>query len=295
MEVEVLVGELSSSDSEARERARERLGALGPDAVEPLLAGLARDERDARRLRRAALLLGVSAIALLGGLALLAACYPWLIAALPFLLWAALMYGWSRYCDPYVGRLAKALQAYRRARAGQRYVVGMLGRVGDLRAVGAVLRAAQTQDRAFRERLWAGVAPVLRRAKASDTGLVGPEDRQSMYRELGRATTDPAVAALQVAILQALQQIGTGEALASVEHLAGHPALRRSERVVKDAALASLEVLRARAEREGAVRTLLRPADGPEEPTLLRPAQGAPEAPAEQLLRPASTSRDEQA
>jgi hypothetical protein len=94
-------------------------------------------------------------------------------------------------------------------------------------------------------------------------------------------------AELQVAILQAFEQVGDAKAVAIVRRLAEREAKTDAQRRVKEAAEACLPLLLARTDQTRAQQTLLRAASGSQEDSaeLLRGAAGPIEANPHTLLR----------
>jgi hypothetical protein len=121
---------------------------------------------------------------------------------------------------------------------------------------------------------------LLPQMRASDAGLLNRDQRLILYRTL-RSGEEPFV----LAILKALEQIGTAEAIPYVERLVRRRVWTPGQKKIKEAAEACLSTLHAHTSRTG--ERLLRPATTPASPeeTLLRPAStGTGEA--ETLLRP---------
>lgn len=173
----------------------------------------------------------------------------------------------------------------------------------DTQAVGALIEALNYSN-IYRE-AEAKLVALLPHLRPEDAVLLTEAHYTGLYQALSGSN-----AALILAILKALEQIGTSEAIPYVETLAGEipEAARYDLRIVlhgsrachseairpesdnqriREAAQACLSVLRQRAAQERAAQTLLRPANAPILPhTLLRPAAGGAAVDTRLLLRP---------
>lgn len=130
---------------------------------------------------------------------------------------------------------------------------------------------------------------LLPRLQATDAHLLNEHQRKCLYRALERSEN----AALILAILQALKQIGDHKALSQVEKLVAGKGKASGNEQVKEAAEVCLSFLKERMRQEVNKQTLLRSADTSEvsTDTLLRPARGESEIDPQQLLR--SSAPDE--
>jgi hypothetical protein len=184
--------------------------------------------------------------------------------------------------------------------ASRRKAARALATAGDPRAVGVLAMACRSGDKVTSDVAAEGLVGLLPRLHASDAQHISPEGMDSLL-----ALLDPRrPRALQMAIVQALQQVGDARAIPAVERIldpspgvAGLAGLldrtltASAERETEDlrrAAEDCLRTLRERAENDRQRSTLLRPSQdpAPAAATLLRPA-GAGRASSDGLLRPA--------
>jgi hypothetical protein len=185
----------------------------------------------------------------------------------------------------------------------QRRIAEVLLKYEDVAVVGPLAEMLDRQDAATRKMAEQTLIRLLPRLRPTDAGLLNETQRAALYRELsGRNWTSSGRwrntlnTALLVAILRALEQVGSGEALPHVERLAGGKGQAKRNLEIREAAKACLPFLQERVELERLSRTLLRPAESPEAPAaiLLRPAQGVPDADPNILLRPAISEENEE-
>ena len=128
------------------------------------------------------------------------------------------------------------------------------------------------------------------RAVHSLLPLLGPEDRELLQADHERhlmealGTVD---ADMTLRIVRALEFVGTGKAVRSVESLLRRASTRT---VLRAEAERVLPLLQARLQQEQAVQVLLRPSQIPQNTSeeMLRPVLEPIPTPAEQLLRPTS-------
>jgi hypothetical protein len=113
--------------------------------------------------------------------------------------------------------------------------------------------------------------------QASDASRLSDRQRDCLYALLYSSDTE-----LALAILKALEQIGDDRAVLYLEALTGS-----RDTAIREAAVACLPFLKARAEQHRLSQTLLRASNAadttPEH--LLRPARGTGETDPQQLLR----------
>jgi hypothetical protein len=174
----------------------------------------------------------------------------------------------------------------------------------DTQAVGALIEALNYSN-IYRE-AEAKLVTLLPGLRPEDAALLTEAHYTGLYQALSGSNT-----ALILAVLKALEQIGTSEAIPYVETLAGkipeaakydlrivlhgsracHSEAVRPEsdnQRIRETAQICLNALRQRDEQERAAQTLLRPAPAPAllSHTLLRPAAGVAAVDASLLLRP---------
>ena len=165
----------------------------------------------------------------------------------------------------------------------QRRAAQELAKFDDARVIGPLVEGLALDDPYTRGIAAAGLRRLLPRVRASDSGLIGKDHLQRLYRLLGQDDLN-----LVVAILRGLEQVGDEEAIPYVQKLAHRPAMSDAERRVRAAANECLPALRERLGREGAGGLLLRAARSPESEveSLLRPAAQSAAAVSDSLLRP---------
>jgi hypothetical protein len=165
-----------------------------------------------------------------------------------------------------------------------------LAQYEDVRGVGPLAEVLEWPDAEMRDVAAEALTSLLPRLRASDASLLNAGQRASLYRILtpghARSHLD-----LQLAILQALQQVGDDAAVRPVERLANMFAVTQRQRYLKEAAEECLLFLRERVDLTRASQTLLRASSQADTSPdlLLRAANSGPDIPQEQLLR-ASTS-----
>jgi HEAT repeat protein len=164
----------------------------------------------------------------------------------------------------------------------QKNAAKALANYDDIRVVGALTEALESQDKNVIAVAEQKLIQLLPRLRASDAGLLNEEQRKILNKTLPNRKKP----GLAIAILKAYEQVGDEKALAVVEKIANGEG--RAAPGVKEAARVCLPALQKRAENERAARTLLRPSAAPDDPSgiLLRPAQGVGETDPGLLLRP---------
>lgn len=186
------------------------------------------------------------------------------------------------------GGLFLLLLSYLTVSARQKQLLSQLRSFQDVRLAGPFLTALYWPGmEEHRTSMQIALTALLPRMRASDAHLLSRQHRLILYRTL-RSGEDTFV----IAILKALEQIGTAEAIPHVERLARRRVWTPRQKQIKEAADACLPMLYARTSKSG--ERLLRPAttSDPLEETLLRPASGG-KSEAETLLRP-DVSRQEE-
>ncbi len=163
-------------------------------------------------------------------------------------------------------------------------VVNRLSESWDPRAVGILAVVARERDPTLTHRAMQALTNLLPRIRASDAAYIDAEGMQALILLLPDAPET-----VQLALLQALEQVGDKRAIPAVSELADSPEVRPD---IQKAAAECLPALRQRARLVRDSATLLR-ASAAETPTeaasqLLRPVSGAP-VPTDNLLRPAET------
>jgi HEAT repeat protein len=142
---------------------------------------------------------------------------------------------------------------------------------------------------------------LLPRVTEADTGCITPTQRAKLYRILNtnvedpfrkdirvmfRPATDMAVG-IRVSIVQALEVIGDDQALTIVTRLADSNARTAGEKLIREAALECLPLLKSRLEEQRTSATLLRASDSGSDHknTLVRGHTGNFEHDERELLR----------
>jgi hypothetical protein len=165
----------------------------------------------------------------------------------------------------------------------QRNLTNSLIHSDDLRIVPPLIQAAATVE-------ISGTAAVmlltrlLTRMRASDAGLLNPEDRTLLHTAMIKHSHNREFV---LASLQALQQIGDVASIPTVQRLAEPTYWRAADPAVRGAALECLEFLKQRAALAEANQTLLRASDAGANSTemLLRPVDNAIPIASGEMLR----------
>jgi hypothetical protein len=161
-----------------------------------------------------------------------------------------------------------------------------LAEYDDVRGVGPLAEVLEWPNEEIRDIAADALISLLPRLRASDVNLLNAQQRACLYRVLtpghARSYLD-----LQIAILQALQQVGDEAAVWPVERLANMFAVTPRQRYLKEAAVECLPFLRERIDLTRASQTLLRASSQADTSSdlLLRAATGGPETSQAQLLR----------
>ncbi len=255
----------------AQQHAQQQLAAARADTVDSLLADLKREGQKQKR-RRNGIYIGVT-------------CYFLFMLTLAILTHDA--HGMGA-----MGGMTGLLVTAAAATKAQKQAAKTLAQFEDLRIVGPLAEVLELLDKDTAAIAESALIRLLPRLQASDAHLLSEEQRKALCRALKRKN-----AALVIATLKALMQIGDAEALPYVEKLAQGEGLTARDPAVCQEAQDCLPFLRLRAEQEHARQTLLRAAGPTVETradTLLRPASGgAVQIDPQQLLR-ASTSETDQ-
>lgn len=272
--------EARSQEAGLRRAALKRLQRMGVAGLEPLLQLLQKHMRKRRRVRAAVttlawLLLPVSLL-LAPGL-LLSICMGGnaVFFGIAFIVWIA---NWVLF----------VMRSRLPMTARQREIVDVFADIHDLRAIGPLLDALSSQPENDPPMLRETLKRLLTQARASDAGLFTPRQRSILYRELITKSRHPAQYDFIIAILKALEQIGTTSAIPYVAELAQRTYPHPAPLDVREAAWHCLDYLRDHAGEMTTRQTLLR-ASGPNQSrteTLLRPAQELETSRPETLLRP---------
>ena len=163
----------------------------------------------------------------------------------------------------------------------RRKTVSELRQAGDPRAVGVLAVAAHDGETAVRQAAHQALRELLPRVRADHAAAITPAQMTALLELAFRS--EPA---MQIATLQALEQIGDPRAIPVVENLSLSPHPQ-----VRDQAKQCLPFLQTRARRAEQSATLLRGTTSPPQIAapreLLRPvSQTVPATPPTELLRP---------
>lgn len=184
-----------------------------------------------------------------------------------------------------IGSMALTLTATFRGLFRLKAMMNELANTGDLRVVGPLIEIAALQEGSGAGTATLLLARLLPRLKASDATLLTEEQQEALGQSLLRHTGNPGYL---IAALAALEQIGDGRALPTVEVLAAGRIKTEDPQRVQTAARECLPYLQMRYESRQASRTLLRASALSETSsgTLLRPVQGVVPTEQSELLRP---------
>lgn len=267
-----LVEQLTSRKAEVRQAAERELESLGDAAIEPLI-DLLKHEVAARKRR---IRVGFAWMGVLGAflvtLQLIGVLSDVSSMAGIFCSFSGIMY----------------------ASQLEKNAAGRLARFDDVRTLPALAQALEMQDEGVRRAAIGKLTTMLPRLTASDSGLLDSEQRACLYRSLSPRRTRRE-SAYQIALIQALEQIGDPKAVPAVERLAQVTPRRPEEQLVRDAAEEALPAIRDRAEAAREASLLLRPAEvAPDANLLLRPAAGTQTADPASLLRPVEVQPEDE-
>jgi hypothetical protein len=170
----------------------------------------------------------------------------------------------------------------------QRRAAKRLTQLQDKRLVGHLVDFSVWPDEPVRQAAKRALIQMLPQLKPADAGLISPAQQGVLRSFLHRRYSDSQTE-LQIAILQAYEQIGDERAMTAVQGLANLNARTRDRQRVKDAANSCLPFLQQRRERQHSSQTLLRPTTAaeatPPREVLLRPAAEQSGANPAELLR----------
>jgi hypothetical protein len=165
-----------------------------------------------------------------------------------------------------------------------------LAQIDDVRVIGAVLDARFYIDKKLQGLIVPTLIRLLHRLKASDAHLLTDTQKKMLHKWLPVEKIIRPEEKFVLAVLKALEQVGTPEALPYVEKLAEGKGMATTNATVREAAQDCLLYLRERLTQQEANQTLLRPGNAPTD-TLLRPVEDHHEIKPQQLLR-SSTPED---
>ena len=236
-----------------------QMAALQKQGVDDMIALVLKETREARRQRQ----------------------IQWVEGSLfvTFMIWLLYVtHQWGNAWWLFSGGGAWAADQTRNRR---RATVSALGKAGDPRAVGALAVAARDGENSVQYAARQALLALLPRVKANHAAYITPDQMNALLELAFRSD-----AAMQIATLKALEQIGDQRAIPVVENLAISP-----HAAVREQAKQCLPFLNERARRAEQSATLLRGASVPSLTgngrELLRPVGQTPDAtPADQLLRP---------
>lgn len=170
-----------------------------------------------------------------------------------------------------VATLDRFVASHRLAEAA-RFLAGC----SDKRVVGPLAEALEWPDGSLQVTAALALTELLPRLRAHDSVVLNDTQRACLYRKL-KTVRRGTWADLQVAILQALEQVGDERAVAAVRHLAGTRPRSVDARRVVEAAQGCLPFLQSRSASRHDIDTLLRAIVYAGEPRelLLRPRDPA--------------------
>ena len=258
---------LASRHKEVREGAEKDLQAMGPEAIDQLLAILS-TEANKRKSRR-----------------------KWIIGGAVTYFLLILLIGIRTQNFGMLGQIGSVsgMLAAAYASKKQKSVTKYLALTQDKRAVGPLAEALEYRDRDLTAIVGPCLVDLLGKLQASDAGLLNAEQRGCLCRALNGKDL-----VLALSVLKAFEQIGDSAALPAVEKLASSQRRGARNLLLQDKARECLVFLRPRAENEIAMRQLLRASDGDvvTADILLRPSQEHVESRPQELLR-ASTAEQQ--
>ncbi|HZT42828.1 MAG TPA: hypothetical protein VFA07_11740 [Chthonomonadaceae bacterium] len=263
-----LVRLLSSPDFAESNQARRAIQQIGGKAIDLLLILLEEEAHKRRRrlrLHRRVVILLIAAVLI--DLAMIIFWFDALPRYLRTGWWVQLLSSFSLFLAIVPDR--------------HKSVARMLSEFDDLRIVGPLLEA-RNQLPDIRKEIETALISLLPRLKSSDSALLTPIQRTSLYTAIQSSN-----AVFVVTVLQALEQIGNGDALPYVEKLIGGKSKTAHDVRVQEAAQTCLPFLQQCAEQEHAAATLLRASSNadPAANSLLRPDFANASIPPAQLLR----------
>lgn len=266
-----IILKLSSKQASERNEAEEVLEALGPEAVDALIAVLQK-EAAAYRKRRTMAYVGLAAFVMV------------------MIVLAALQSDNVAFITTFTSFMTFATASQLQKNAARK-----LAEYDDVRIVGHLAAQLDVQDGDLRKQVVPRLTQLLPKLRASDSVYITPEQHAALTRVLKRPNLKKELAFVE-AVVRAMEQIGTEEDVEPVRRLAAENGPAARYPAIREAARECLPSLEERAERLREANTLLRAASAPESPpeTLLRPASGSADVDPSGLLRPASTTVTQQ-
>ena len=167
-------------------------------------------------------------------------------------------------------------------------------RFDDVRAVGPLIEALYFQDTALRSELTTTLTRLIPRMREEDGLRLDTNQRNLMNRYVSHYIGDDRT--LPRTILQAYPTIGNGTEMTVVRNVAKGKGYAGKDPLSQQAAQDYLDIVEQRRQQETLNTTLLRASSALEigVDTLLRSAQENASTPSNQLLRPSTTTRDEE-
>jgi HEAT repeat protein len=257
-----IILKLSSKQASERDEAQEALEALGPEAVDALIAVLQKEAVSYRK-RRTMAYVGLAAFVVV------------------MIVLAVLQSDNVAFITTFTSFMTFATASQLQKNAAKK-----LAEYDDVRIVGHLAAQLDVQDGDLRKQVVPRLTQLLPRLRASDSVYITPEQHAALTRVLKRPNLKKESAFVE-AVVRAMEQIGTEEDVEPVRRLASENGPAARYPAIREA---------ARAERLREANTLLRAASAPESPseTLLRPASGSADVDSSNLLRPASTTVTQQ-
>lgn len=164
----------------------------------------------------------------------------------------------------------------------------VIARFDDVRVVGPLAEALLVADKETQSYIVETLVRLLPRLREMDTDPLTPKQHEALNRALLKDYSPRLI----LAILHCLQDSEEIAAIPYVTRLAEGAASAKLYDAVRKAAQGCLAILEEKAAHKRRQETLVRAAEAPNENTLLKPAGSAPDVPAEQLLRVASSPEE---
>jgi hypothetical protein len=267
-----------------RIEAEVALQAMGPAAIDGLLAVISKEQRTRRRRRN--IYFGIVALFCLTCLpaaawvvyTALATHNPGLFGALGGILGG----GGGGLLGGFAWLLAPT--------QNQVLANGVLSRIEDKRAVGPLLQALQSVTTDPFSRTAAGIAllKIAHKLHKDDETHIDAEQRACLNKAL-RATDPRRESDFLAALLVLAAKVGDAETLVAIEPLTHKTSSHERESNVLQMARESYDQLKWRIERSRDSATLLRPTAAGAPDSLLRPASGVQTMEDQLLLRPTAS------
>ena len=193
-----------------------------------------------------------------------------------------------------IGSITAILAGAYAATQKQQKAVQALAQFDDVRAVPRLIEMLEYTNKGLKTDAANILLKLLPKLQNSDAALLTQEHHAILNRALtGKVALDKAWRQqMQVAILNALQQVGNESSLPIVEELAAGKGKAKDNAVVQQAAGECLPFLQTRVAGQRQMQTLLRASDGnvTSADVLLRSAASRAEAHPEELLRAAPST-----